>query len=577
MAKSSMNIQNSTSHTSEHMSRESKVTYLLIHDKSVNNHKILISDCDEYLEKAKLIVKKKTGRSMQKKSEESFWKEGVINLNSHHKIEDVEKMMQVLQKELEIGKVSELAIHRDEGVWIETKHNLEDLTHDSKSLKWYDREGNDVTDDVISYRPERDIFYSKQTKKWYFDKEFEKECDTSKLQKHINFHAHVKFTMFNEETGKMARLGKKEMSKLQDLVSESLSMERGEKGSKTKRMTHWQRKELHDRVNDKKRVVQSLKVKNKKLHKLSQELVEEKKENEKIYQGEIDRLKKQLDLMIKKSDHTNLHKRELYKKVRNQVKELKKQNKNKNLTIEELTLSINELESKIKGVPNKGTLEYLNSLHEYVYHRGGIEEIDKLYQENSTLNQKLFVKVEENQKLTNVLNWEKRDRLEDLLRDPRLFSDDPNEKIQVIKEMEKEISETIEELDRFNLDRKYQIFTYLRNGQNVLIQILKNLNKEILGNTQNILEEKKELEETLKELEKVKRSNEELSKTNEDLQGKYNELEKENDQNIDDYNNLTQRYNNLIDETGVDFVEPESDEEVEEKENESTSIDQKLQ
>lgn len=251
MAKSSMNSQPATSsgggHTEAEMMREFLPEYLLERDK--NFHGNMYKDYgvrpQEYLEEAKVIAKEKTGRKMQTKAVENFLQDAVINLEKHHTIKDLEKVFENLNKRFGGFEVFKMAIHHDEGVFIDTKYNVEDLEYDSKNLRWY-KDGEEVTLEVFDYAPNRNIFYNDADECWYTDKTFLEKFDTSHLQKHINYHAHVQYTKFDMKLGKNPRLGKAEMSELQTIVANALKMARGEVWSKRRRQTHWQRKEAHD-------------------------------------------------------------------------------------------------------------------------------------------------------------------------------------------------------------------------------------------------------------------------------------------------------------------------------------------
>jgi len=251
MGKSSMNSQPASSssggHTEAEMMREFSPEYLLERAKNFNQnmYKDYGIKAQDYLAKAKVMAKEKIGRKMQTKAIENFLLDAVINLEKHHTINDLEKVFENLNKRFGGFKVFKMAIHKDEGVFIDTKYNVEDLEYDSKNLKWY-KDEKEVTLEVIDYAPNRNIFYNEVDNHWYFDKTFSDKADVDKFQKHINYHAHVQYTKFNMELGKNPRLGKAEMSELQTIVADTLKMERGEVWSKRRRQTHWQRKEAHD-------------------------------------------------------------------------------------------------------------------------------------------------------------------------------------------------------------------------------------------------------------------------------------------------------------------------------------------
>ncbi len=55
-----------------------------------------------------------------------------------------------------------------------------------------------------------------------------------------NYHAHVVYNWTEKETGKSLKLGKDDLSEIQTLTAKYLSMERGEKGSKSLSLNHHQ-------------------------------------------------------------------------------------------------------------------------------------------------------------------------------------------------------------------------------------------------------------------------------------------------------------------------------------------------
>ena len=259
MSKSSINFQTAKSNSSAHMKRDSFVSYLLEHENNHFEYKHY-QDPEEYLEYAQVQTKLLTKRKMQSKAVENFVQEAVLNIKKDTTIEEVENLFKTYNKEFGGGfMVFELALHRDEGVFIDTKYNIDDLVFDSKTLKIY-KDGVDVSDEVISLAPNKDIFYNKETKKWYKEKTFKTEIDTSKLQKKINYHAHISFTKWNELTGKNIRLQKSDLQKIQTITAREMGMERGERNSQTKRMNHYQIKKLQADLNEQKLVQKELKL-----------------------------------------------------------------------------------------------------------------------------------------------------------------------------------------------------------------------------------------------------------------------------------------------------------------------------
>ncbi|RXJ90741.1 hypothetical protein CRV01_06215 [Arcobacter sp. CECT 8983] len=244
--KSSFHSQKATKHSLEHMERESKVTYLLEHDSSVNDNKIY-EDIEKFKKEAPQIYKEKIGQKMQATSKANLIKEAVLNVKPDSTLGDIERTFKNLNEEFGGHYILASSIHRDEGVFIDTKYDLRDLEYVSSNLSWKLRDtGIDVTGEVIDFAPNRNIYFNSENSNWYFDKEFKNKADTSKFQKKINYHAHVLYSNFDKQTGKTARLDRTDLRNLQTIVADSLGMRRGQRYSKTKRMNHWQLKRAID-------------------------------------------------------------------------------------------------------------------------------------------------------------------------------------------------------------------------------------------------------------------------------------------------------------------------------------------
>lgn len=249
MSKSSINFQTAKSNSSAHMSRDSFVSYLIEHDNNNFEYKHY-QDPKEYLELAQVQTKLLTKRNMQSSAVKNFIQEAVLNIKKDTTIAEVENLFKTFNKEFKGGfKVFEIALHKDEGVFVDTKYDVEDLTFDSKTLKVY-KDNIDVSNEVIAYAPSKDIFYNPDNQKWYKEKTFENEFDTSKLQKKMNYHAHISFTKWEELTGKNIRLQKSDLQNIQTITAREMKMERGEENSQTKRLNHYQIKKLQSENND---------------------------------------------------------------------------------------------------------------------------------------------------------------------------------------------------------------------------------------------------------------------------------------------------------------------------------------
>jgi len=327
MAKASINFATAKGggESEKHMDRDPdhKVTYLLDHDSKNNEYKTYRSSSD-CLGKAKVAAKEITGRKMQQKAIDNFVQEAVVNLNENHTVEDVKKVFDEFQKEFGGFEVFKIAVHRDEGVFVDTEHDIKDLEYDSKTLTWI-KDGEDVTNEVYDYAPNRNIFYNAEDKNWYLDKKFTEQIDTNKLQIKMNYHAHVQFTKFDMSQGRNARsaetkngkrshgLTKSDLSKIQDINAQILGMQRGEKFTKTKRMNHYQVKQAHD---SKREIKKQVKAKKKDIDNLKDEIRAE---------------------MIAEGGHTP----DEYKALNVKFKALQEQRKNDELTIKDLKAEVN--------------------------------------------------------------------------------------------------------------------------------------------------------------------------------------------------------------------------------------------
>ena len=259
IAKSSFNTQNVTAHSSEHLNRQGIVTYLLDHSSKDNSYWNSRLDIEQFKKDAQISYTEhhKQNQRMQKSQFNTLIKEAVINLNADSNMEDIKTLFTEFNTIFGGYVAFEIGIHRDEGIFVEfngKKNNewdLDDYVYNSITMQWFDTHGNEVMD-IIAHRPERDLFYGKETDTWYTDKKLTTVADMSILKKFHNYHAHVIYSTFDLSSGK-GRTTRENMRSIQTLTAKILKMERGERFSKTKRGTHWQRKQEADAVNDTKK------------------------------------------------------------------------------------------------------------------------------------------------------------------------------------------------------------------------------------------------------------------------------------------------------------------------------------
>ena len=202
------NISSSEAHnlrTPEYMRNigESRI-YLIPELVTDNEHWInpLIGDYDlqTHYDNIKQMVKAKTGRAMQEKERERKTKsgkiikvagctpirEGVLLIKSDTTLEDVRRFGEECQERWGITPL-QIFLHKDEGHWLSGKPNADDMESFQIGSRWF--------------KP--------------------------------NYHAHIVFDWMNHETGKSYKLNDDDMTQMQTLLSEILSMERGQSKAET--------------------------------------------------------------------------------------------------------------------------------------------------------------------------------------------------------------------------------------------------------------------------------------------------------------------------------------------------------
>src|SRR5574344_2601936 len=209
----------------------------------------------------------------------------------------------------------EVAIHRDEGYFLKddiayypTKNIL------NKNGDWY------VCSDTSIKKPKQD--------------DFDRIVNIDEFEKVFNYHAHAKFSMFDRETGKSARMQKKDMSERIKFVSDELGLlfAPDQETSRIKKSVNLVKDEHLARA----REMETQKE-------LKQELAKAK---------DLQEINKQLREELKQAAAT----REDYAKLEQLNKELKEKIKEKDLTIDELNLKIDEYKQEKAPKTNENNL-----------------------------------------------------------------------------------------------------------------------------------------------------------------------------------------------------------------------------
>jgi len=238
MAKSSINFQQMQSGAMAHNDRSLEDPSYLLPKEFREKNEINISSDEAELKVKELFNEVSINYKnhfKQKIQSKSYMWEAVVNLNAHHKMEDLELLVQELERETGFTSV-QISIHRDEG------HIKKDKSGKEFAIKNYHAHITFFTLDINT------------------GQQLYRRSITEKQQK-------------NQPT--LKPFNRSRLTHIQTLVSKSLNMERGKEGSGSTRLGH---KEY--RATQKKKEILIKKVSNHFLAKLK----DLKKENAKLRQ-----------------------------------------------------------------------------------------------------------------------------------------------------------------------------------------------------------------------------------------------------------------------------------------------------
>jgi len=192
MRKASVHFKPVKSTSEQHNYRRKEYDYVVT-SRSKDNE----SWSEMSVRKKRVEIEKKYKDSVGQKMQERAIpiREGVIVLQKHHTLEDVAKVADKIEEELGIH-CFQIHIHHDEGKLVEI---------DEKDR--FDENGK---------KRKREIFLDENG------------------QPLINYHGHMLFD-WTDQKGKSVKFQKQHMSRMQDIVSEELKMERGVAATESKR------------------------------------------------------------------------------------------------------------------------------------------------------------------------------------------------------------------------------------------------------------------------------------------------------------------------------------------------------
>ena len=313
MRKGTFSVQTANPNSAKHNSRELAPKYLI--DSSQKNYYELLKKDDDFILEAQAIYKEKIKQTMQKKQVENLIQETVLTLQPNQDEKDVKDLFKKLNQKYGGHELLEVAIHRDEGYFLKddiayypTKNIL------NKNGDWY------VCSDNSIKKPKQD--------------DFDRIVNIDEFEKVYNYHAHAKFSMFDRETGKTARMQKKDMSERIKFVSDELGLlfAPDQETSRIKKSVNLVKDEHLARA----REMETQKE-------LKQELAKAK---------DLQEINKQLREELKEMGALRAD----YAQLEALNKELKEQVKNKTLTIEELNNIINEYKQEKAPKRNENIL-----------------------------------------------------------------------------------------------------------------------------------------------------------------------------------------------------------------------------
>ncbi len=241
MAKSAtFSVLKASAHSSEHNSRDDIPDYLIGAKNGEENVYDLRHSDSDFLELAKVKYQEVTSQKMQQKQIDALIKETVLSLDDHHTKADVQKVFNQLNEKYGGHYITELSIHKDEGHFEDkngvTYYPTKDILQ--KEDGWYIVPLDQSLEMKPSYKPKVH--------------EFSEKVDINDFKPIHNIHAHVKFSMFDLQTGKTGRMKHNELNDRIKTASKVLGLDYNpEKGSK-KRTPVEQIKTQHKAVRNEK-------------------------------------------------------------------------------------------------------------------------------------------------------------------------------------------------------------------------------------------------------------------------------------------------------------------------------------
>ena len=223
----------------------------------------------QHYDDIRIMVKQKTGRAMQEKDVEftdkkgkkrvrqgcSPIREGVVNIKADTTMEDLLRYVERVHERWGIRAI-QIHVHKDEGHY-EVMEQREQCQASLNIAELRQNSAEPDTEDPASWEP--------------------------------NFHAHIIWDWMDHDTDKSFKLNAEDMSAIQDLVAETLDMQRGQRKSETG-IDHLQRNDF---------IIQKQESKKKQLQEEAKKAVAEKEEAE----AEVEAAKTEVADLWKEHDY----------------------------------------------------------------------------------------------------------------------------------------------------------------------------------------------------------------------------------------------------------------------------------
>jgi hypothetical protein len=393
MRKGTFSVQKAGANSAAHNSREKPPKYLIGFEPDTENYYELIQSDQDFILEAQQIYKDKIGQSMQKKQIPNLVQETVLTLQKNQNENDVKKLFEKLHDKFGGHTLLELSVHRDEG-------------HFEK--------------DDIAYYPTKNILKKENT--WHIQsdpnsKEFDIKVDINEFEKVYNYHAHAKFSMFDKELGKSARMQKKDMSERIKFVSDELGLKfaPNEATRHISKPIHQIKDEHHIKAKEQIQEQYSFRQTQQRITSLETDNAALKKELHSLNSS----IKNTQDLELKEAKIGELEAK---------LQDIKAKVETKDLTIEELQNRKNTLSDALKAIlptaqKSVEVVEYVKTLKNELQDKKALkatvdtlegekivlkQDMSVLKQDKKTLNDALITKTEELQKFEEVVPQEKR-------------------------------------------------------------------------------------------------------------------------------------------------------------------------